>query len=648
VTRVVLTASLAGALLVPFAGPAGAHASIEATTPADGELLDSPPSEVRLLFTEPPDISLTVIGLIDAAGAEMPTGDPEGVPGTDLEVRVPLEELRDGVYTVAWRTVSSADGHVSSGSFSFGVGVSPEDVPPPAADMGTTTPPPSALSIIGRWLLYVGLVILFASALTGLVAFGTSLVANPRVLAIAWILAVAGVVAMTAAERSTVGVPLGTLLASEVGTAYLRLAVAVGIAGLGAVAVGLRPSRIALMALGAGAALAMLARAAGGHAGGSPPAIAVQWLHLIGVGAWIGGLTWLILGLRRGLQAERVRRFSNLAAIGLVIVFASGVLRASDELGGFAWFLDAFDTGYGTALVAKLALVAPLVALGALNRFRNVPAYHPNGPRPLARTVSGELAIAGGVFAITALLTGLPPQGTPEGTVAPPLRSLAVVGSDFATTTTVTLRISPGTVGPNTFVATVGDYDTGEPVDARRVSLSFGVQGRPEVAGQIELEPQPDRTWQADGTTLSIDDVWEVTVLVEGAADSTEVPLTVIPRSAGQEVAVSRVEGQPDVYTISLADGVQLQCYVDPDEPGTSQFHLTAFDASGAELALEDAFLVAQRPDGGIETPELTRFSPGHFVANLELTAGVWTFDASTITSEGETIGVAFAQAVGG
>jgi nitrogen fixation protein FixH len=389
----------------------------------------------------------------------------------------------------------------------------------------------------------------------------------------------------------------------------------------------------------------MLVRAAGGHAGGSPMAVGIQWLHLMGVGAWIGGLVWLWLGLRRELEPARVRRFSNLATIGLAIVFVSGVLRASNELGGPAWLLSAFDTDYGTALVFKLALVTALVALGAMNRFRNVTSYAGGSPRPLARTVSGELALAAGVFAITAVLTGLPPESAPAPSSVPPIRSLAVTGSDFATTTTVTLRISPGTVGPNSFVATVTDFDTGEPVDARRVTLSFDVPQHPHVAGRLELEPLSNGTWAAEGTALSLDEVWAVSVLIEGAADSTEVSLTVIPRSAGQLVEVSGVEGQADLHTISLPDGRQIQCYVSPGQPGgTSQFHATAFDASGAKLALDQAFAVAQRPDGGIETLDLMRLGPGHFAANFVPTAGAWTFDLGAIPADGGTLGVAFAQ----
>jgi copper transport protein len=210
-----------------------------------------------LAFTEPPVLPLTLVELLDAEGSDVPAGEPEGIRGNDLEIRVPLQEIPDGVYTVTWRTVSSTDGHVSSGSFSFGVGVSPQEIPTTTAEEASSTPPPSGLSVAGRWLLYIGLVVLFACGVTGLLAIGTSIVARPRVLAIAWVLSAAGVVAMTLAERSAIGVSLSLLIDSQAGDAYVRLAAAVVVVGLEALLVWRSPGRTSLVLLSAGASVAL-------------------------------------------------------------------------------------------------------------------------------------------------------------------------------------------------------------------------------------------------------------------------------------------------------------------------------------------------------------------------------------------------------
>jgi copper transport protein len=254
-----VTIAIATVWLVMVAAPAGSHAAIESTDPANGELLEEPPSQIVLRFTEPPDLDLTTVSVVDSSGADMPTGPPESAAGSNREILIHLDPVPDGVYTVTWRTVSATDGHVTSGAFSFGVGVSPGEVGP-LEQAGSGTPTPTAGAIVGRWMLYVGLVILFGAAVTGLLTFGPKGTARPWLLGVAWTLAAVGVVAMTLAERATVRVPLGILLSSEAGGKFVLLAVAVAIAGAAALAAAVRPGRVTFVALAVTAAGAMLAR----------------------------------------------------------------------------------------------------------------------------------------------------------------------------------------------------------------------------------------------------------------------------------------------------------------------------------------------------------------------------------------------------
>jgi copper transport protein len=623
-----------------FSTLALAHAALEESDPANGEILHTSPDEIRLTFTEPPDVSLTTIG-VDAGGVPVDTSPPKRVPGAEREIRLPLPVLDDGVYTVTWRTVSTVDGHVTANAFTFGVGVSPSEVdaiPNPR----TETPPPTPLAVTGKWGLYVGLAVLFGAAGAGLVVFGPATVARPAVLAVAWVAAAVGVVVITLEERAVLSVPLGTLLSSEAGGDFINLAIAVGVAGVGTLVAAVRTSRATLALLAAATAAAMFVRALTGHAGGSVTAVGAQWLHLIAVGTWIGGLAWLVLSLRRGLEPAKVRRFSNLAAVGLTVLVASGVLRSVDELGGLGWWLDPLQNDYSTALVVKLGVVVPLVGLGALNRFRNVARIERAGTRPLLRTVGAELGLAATVFAVTGIMTGLPPQ---EGSGhARAERPLVVTGSDFATTTRVRLQISPGAVGPNEFVADVTDFDTGEPVDAQRVSLRFDLPARPEVASELDLERMDDGTWHAESTTLAMPGTWNVAVLVEGARDSTTVDLRVTPRVPAQRVEVSRVPGQPDLYTIFLGGDVQIQAYVDPGTPGrTNQVHVTAFEGTD-ELPLRWAVIGVTTPSDERLEPDLLRLGRGHFAANIELTPGDWSFDVTAEARDGSVLSAAFEQ----
>jgi copper transport protein len=643
IRRALAVALVAGMWLGLAATTAFAHASLESSDPSNGELLETAPDRISLTFTEPPDLSLTTIGVLDDTGTPVPTGPPELAPGSDQEVHVGLDPVPEGVYTVTWRTVSATDGHVTADAFSFGVGVSPEAVGPLTGGTGTTEPP-SATGLAGHWLLYLGLVVVFGAGLTGLVAFEPSSV-RPWLLWIGWISAVIGVVLMTLAERSAVGVPFETLLSSDAGGKFVLLALAVCVTGVAVLAALLWPGRASSVALAVTAAGAMLARADGGHAGSAWMVLA-QWLHFLGVGAWIGGLAWLFLGLFRRIELARVRRFSTLAGVALLVVVVSGLLRSWDEL-GVGWWLHPFRDDYGTTLALKVAIVIPLIGLGALNRYRNVPRYGSMGSQHMLLTVAGELALAAAVLLATGVLTGLPPEPNEEA-AAPVARPLVVTGADFATTTRVRLAISPGTVGPNTFVADVTDYDSGEPVDARRVSLTFDLPDQPDVRSTLPLE-RTDGSWRAQGTALAQPGTWTVTVLVEESGGSVEVPLQVTPTMPGHHVDVSKVPGQPTLYTITLEDGLQIQAYVDPGEPGrTNQVHVTAFDADGQELPLHAATVSIMPPEGTPFEPKMLRFGPGHFAANIDLTAGTWSFDITAHAETGQVLSASFSQSFEG
>ena len=133
--------------------PAGAHAQVKKSSPADGALLDEAPSEVVITFTEPPDPQLSTIDVVGSGGQSVTSGESELDPTDAHQLRVALQELPKGVYTITWRTVSKTDGHVTGGSLSFGVGVQPPK-PGEAGGGATETSKPTPLSSGGRWAFY--------------------------------------------------------------------------------------------------------------------------------------------------------------------------------------------------------------------------------------------------------------------------------------------------------------------------------------------------------------------------------------------------------------------------------------------------------------------------------------------------------------
>ncbi len=341
--------------------------------------------------------------------------------------------------------------------------------------------------------------------------------------------------------------------------------------------------------------------------------------------------------------ARHIRRYSRLAGYALAVVLVTGVLRSFEEIGGLTELLPLFQTPYGTTLTIKIAVVALLIALGAFNRYRSIPRLQ-DRPGLIRRVMAIELIGAVGVFALTGTLTGLPPQ--PPAAASPAVEQRTTLnGSDFATTMNVRLVVTPGTAGPNTFDVRVTDFDSGMPIDANDVSLRFEPIGQAGVgSSSLDLMREGER-WQATGTQLSLQGVWTITVVVQTSSTGTEIPLTLVTRPE-QTVSVATAEGQPDLYTITLPGGVQIQAYNDPAVAGPSQLHLTAFDATGNELELEDAQMIAIAPDGAAAILQLQWFSPGHFVSDTTLSSGLWTFSLRATTGDGAVLVASFEQSI--
>jgi copper resistance protein D len=111
--------------------------------------------------------------------------------------------------------------------------------------------------------------------------------------------------------------------------------------------------------------------------------------HLAGAGAWLGGLVGLSLMLRpkhaRATAPEdtsaAVSRFSRMAYVAVGALAASGIVNAMmlvSSLGGL------LGSDYGRLLLLKLALVAMMLVLAAINRLRISPRL--GGPDAAAQS----------------------------------------------------------------------------------------------------------------------------------------------------------------------------------------------------------------------------------------------------------------------
>jgi putative copper export protein/nitrogen fixation protein FixH len=499
---------------------------------------------------------------------------------------------------------------------------------------------------------------------------------------------------MILAERAAAAVPFGELFGAAAGRSLLAQAAAVAVCGVAAFIAARRPAGRSLVVLGAAAAAALFVHAQAGHAETQSSVrllnVADQWLHMLAAGVWVGGLVWLLLGLRGLDGAARVaavRRFSQLAFAAVAVIAVTGVLRAVPEVGSLGALVS---TSFGVTLLIKSGLFVVLMGIAWRNRYRLVPKLAepvPAAPAALSpvmggaaadppergagtesrlsatdaqppgagaqaigslqRSVRSEVALAAIVLAVAAVLSGLPPASFVEAaghrTASP---SVTVTGSDFATTARVRLTVSPGTVGPNRFTVRVVGYDSGRPIPARGVRLEFSLPSNPNVASSLNLTRGPSGTWTGQGTNLSIDGQWDIDVVVQQAATAADVPLRLRTRLPPEHITVSRQPGQPALYTIQLGNGRSLQTYLQQPLPGQGLVHFTFFQASGQEEPITSASATAITPAGADQPLKLARLASGHFVANLSLTPGQWTFRINATTADGQPLSGYFSQTI--
>lgn len=123
-------------------------------------------------------------------------------------------------------------------------------------------------------------------------------------------------------------------------------------------------------------------------------------VHVLAGGAWLGALLPLFLILKRpgkvvahpGDARSALMRFSSVGHIAVALVLASGVINTLFILGHLP--LDR-SSPYQAMLAAKIALVAVMVALALVNRYRFVPQAALNQPQALHAIRCGTIVEIG-------------------------------------------------------------------------------------------------------------------------------------------------------------------------------------------------------------------------------------------------------------
>jgi copper transport protein len=469
-----LVALAAAAALLVLPAAALAHAQLEGTSPQRGAVVRVQPAQVMFRFDEPVEGTFGAVRVFDGAGRRVDAGDAFHPGGRGPEMAVHLKaHLPAGTYTATYRVVS-ADGHIVSSGFVFSIGHSSttRQTVGQLIGAGGSGPVTETAFGIARGLQYLAIALALGALAFLLFVWGPALGALDRDGDAAWgdaaavfarrargllvaaaligaVSAAAGVV-LEGAEaagvsgfdalrerivRETLGTRFGTVWG--IGVLAWLLVGALGWLALRRPRAGGRepapparahPALLAALAIPCAYLLALPAFS--GHATTQHPVAVLapaNLIHVAAVSLWAGGLALLALALpvatrrlelgdRGRLLAGVLMRFSPLALAAVIAIAATGVVQGYVLVRTPAHLLD---TAFGRAVAIKIVLLGGLVALGAYQRRRTLPALRriaAEGASPgqtgvlLRRVLRAELALVVVVLGVTAALTSYPPS----------------------------------------------------------------------------------------------------------------------------------------------------------------------------------------------------------------------------------------------
>lgn len=525
--RSFLAIVLAIALVLGFADPASAHATLVSADPADGTVVDSLPNNIELVFSEPIAAAASTAELVDADGNILATS-VVAVADNPNAIMVVVDDVPEGLYSLRWSAFSSTDGHVTRGMLVWGVGA--VDL----ADAAFSEPASRAnpLEVAGRWIFFAGLAVALGATVVERAGAAPLRRRYTAPADVAWfddassrvermqlkavLLASAAAAALVALQVITAwrssGLGLATTLDITIFSSawgrFVGLRLMLMLLAVVAVTRGGRRATIVTPAL-IGAALVM--HAASGHAGGLRDvvvAVANDVVHLGTSLAWTGTILVLALSWRRSEQPRHaeLRRARTASLSGVVVaIAATAVVTGVLAIGDFVRSVDALvRSDYGTMLSLKITLVTVLVVVGLVGRLGG------HGRRTLARSAA---ALAAVVLLVVAAVTATSPANGGEwlapsdGTAG----QVALASNDIQ----VGLEVTPNVPGQNFLLLDVASTRRPEPAPIARVIARIDSLDVDRSRLSVDAVPvEPAGSYEFATTAFSIPGRYSIDVIV--------------------------------------------------------------------------------------------------------------------------------------
>jgi copper transport protein len=410
------------ALLVP-AG-ASAHATLTAATPGIQATIDEAPRVVTLRFSQ--GISLVADSLqVYAADGSLVSAAPT-LSSDRRTVTARVAARARGAYTVRWRELS-ADGHIGSGVFTYGVGV---PAPSPTEAVGA-----SGLTWrddVARWGAFAALAVLLGPLVLRLVVLrGADLggraanVFSAATVLGAFLVIDVGILAFVLRAENALRLSIVDLLYGDLtpfaeetrfGIAFLVMMVGFGaVAALAILAWSLDrpallwPALVLTLLFASGFSLS-------GHQATEPNSSwatqIADWVHLVAASTWAGGvlaLAALVWPFAPALRRQAFLGFSRIAVVLVGVLVLAGTYLSVVRLPEVS---DLWTTSYGHVLLVKLAIVSVALAWGGFHHTFVRPRLQRGEAvgRGVGRSLIGESMVAMAVLlAAAVLVNGSPP-----------------------------------------------------------------------------------------------------------------------------------------------------------------------------------------------------------------------------------------------
>jgi len=509
-------------------GQAAAHAVLEQSTPEPNARLAAGPANIELRFNEAIEPSVAGVEVLNSLSVSV-TNNKAVLSEDRKTMKLALPKLAEGVYTVAYRVISS-DGHPIAGTYPFVVGNPPEAKDASAFDLhrelghaghsgGVATQLTSKAlwtyavrgAYYGALLLATGFMLWLAIIRRRQAAYGQTFhdwcsrwgLWVTRAVMIASLVYV-----FVHANEAMEGQPIGDWL-----TLFTSTSIGLAWAGtllLSLIGVFVRQASNWVAVLWALSLLAL--ETWSGHAAAYEPlafVMLLDFMHLAASALWAGGLALLVgLWFKDRKEAGRfASAFSGIAWICIALLTLTGIAEVLVFLPKLSYL---FYTGWGTLLIAKTVLVLLVIITGALLRLRVK-----KGELPTAGLLKLDAGLMAAIIVIVGMFTYISPLPANE-----PVR-FHLMGEAMH----LSLRVTPNMPGDNDFVVKVWLPETiGEP---KLVTLRLRSEDRPELGPiEVPLELYEDEefdaftgyakaTYRADGPYIPFAGRWlaEVRVL---------------------------------------------------------------------------------------------------------------------------------------